>query len=73
MGATAVGVDIVAFTPEHARAARSAYRRYGRNSGHPARLNYGDCMAYAVASVEGEALLFKGDDFAHTDIEAVTR
>lgn len=37
-------------------------------SGHPARLTFGDCMAYAVASVEHRPLLYKGDDFAHTDI-----
>jgi ribonuclease VapC len=51
-----------------ARIARSAYRDFGRGSGHPARLNFGDCFAYALARATGEPLLFKGNDFAHTDI-----
>jgi ribonuclease VapC len=51
------------------RVAREAYRDFGKGSGHPARLNFGDCFAYALAKVTGEALLFKGDDFAHTDIK----
>jgi ribonuclease VapC len=55
-------------TELHARVAREAYRDYGRGSGHPARLNFGDCFAYALARVTGEPLLFKGDDFSHTDI-----
>src|ERR1044071_3520503 len=45
-----------------------AYRDYGRGSGHPARLNFGDCFAYALARATGEPLLFKGDDFRQTDI-----
>jgi uncharacterized protein with PIN domain len=45
-----------------------AYRDYGRGSGHPARLNFGDCFAYALARSIGEPLLFKGEDFRHTDI-----
>ena len=56
------------FTPEHAHLAREAYRRYGRGSGHPARLNFGDCLSYAAARASDEPLLFKGDDFAHTDV-----
>jgi ribonuclease VapC len=55
-------------TELHARVAREAYRDYGRGSGHPARLNFGDCFAYALARATGEPLLFKGDDFSHTDI-----
>jgi ribonuclease VapC len=51
-----------------ARLAREAYRDFGRGSGHPARLNFGDCFAYALARSRGEPLLFKGDDFVHTDI-----
>lgn len=47
-----------------------AYRTYGLGSGHPARLNFGDCFAYALARATGEPLLFKGDDFVHTDITA---
>ena len=48
--------------------ARHAYRVFGRGSGHPAGLNFGDCFAYALARCRGEALLFKGNDFVHTDI-----
>jgi ribonuclease VapC len=55
-------------TEEQARIAREAYRDYGRGSGHPARLNFGDCFAYALARATGEPLLFKGNDFIHTDI-----
>lgn len=55
-------------TEEQARLARAAYQDYGRGSGHPAQLNFGDCFAYALARVTGEPLLFKGDDFIHTDI-----
>ena len=63
-------VEIVAFTPEHANLARQAYRDYGKGSGHPAKLNFGDCMAYALARSERQPLLYVGNDFAHTDIEA---
>ena len=64
------GVDLVSVDAEQADVARSAYRRFrkGRNR---AGLNYGDCFAYALAKVSGEPLLYKGDDFAHTDIGAV--
>jgi ribonuclease VapC len=55
-------------TEVQARIAREAYRDFGRGSGHPARLNFGDCFAYALARSMSEPLLFKGDDFAHTDI-----
>jgi ribonuclease VapC len=57
-------------TPEQARIARQAYRYYGRGSGHPANLNFGDCFAYALARDKGEPLLYKGDDFVHTDIRS---
>ncbi len=63
-------LSIVAVTADHARIARQAYRDYGKGTGHPARLNFGDCFAYALAKSEGEPLLFKGEDFALTDIEA---
>ena len=59
---------IEAVTEAHARIAREAYRDFGRGSGHPARLNFGDCFAYALARATGEPLLFKGYDFSHTDI-----
>jgi ribonuclease VapC len=55
-------------TLEQANIARAAYRDFGRGSGHPAQLNFGDCFAYALAKSMREPLLFKGDDFAHTDV-----
>jgi ribonuclease VapC len=61
-----IGVEPV--TWRQAEIARQAYRDYGRGSGHPARLNFGDCFAYALARETGEELLFVGDDFAHTDV-----
>ena len=57
-------------TMAQARIAREAYRDFGRGSGHPARLNFGDCFAYALAKETGEPLLFKGGDFARTDVTA---
>lgn len=48
--------------------ARAAYRDFGKGSGHPAALNFGDCFAYALARATGEALLYKGDDFVQTDV-----
>lgn len=57
-------------TVEQARIACAAYRSYGLDSGHGAALNFGDCFAYALAKAAGEPLLFKGDDFAKTDIAA---
>jgi ribonuclease VapC len=62
--------DIVVepMTVEQARIARDAYRDFGKGSGHPARLNLGDCFAYALAIDRGEALLFLGDDFRATDV-----
>jgi len=60
--------EIEPVTEAQARIAREAYRDFGRGSGHPARLNFGDCFAYALARTTGEPLLFKGDDFTHTDV-----
>lgn len=60
-------------TEEHAKLARAAYRDFGRGSGHPAKLNFGDCFAYALAKVSGEPLLFKGDDFGHTDVRVALK
>lgn len=57
-------------TEAQARIAREAYRDFGKGSGHPAGLNFGDCFAYALATATGEPLLFKGDDFSHTDVVA---
>lgn len=62
-----LGVDIVPFDAGMAELARDAYRRYGRGN-HPARLNFGDCMAYALAKSTAQPLLFKGQDFTRTDI-----
>ena len=63
------GIEIVAVTPDHADLACKAWRRFGKGN-HPAALNFGDCFAYALAKASGEPLLFKGDDFARTDIAA---
>jgi ribonuclease VapC len=62
------GLVIEPVTEPQARIAREAYRDFGRGSGHPANLNFGDCFAYALARVTGEPLLFKGDDFNRTDL-----
>src|SRR2546425_130378 len=67
-----VGLDIEPVTVAQARLARAAYQAYGKGR-HPAGLNYGDCFAYALAKATGLPLLFKGDDFSQTDIEAVLR
>lgn len=58
-------------TEAQARIARAAYRDFGRSSGHRARVNFGDCFAYALAKAMDEMLLFKGKDFGYTDIKAV--
>jgi ribonuclease VapC len=55
-------------TEPQARIAREAYRDFGKGSSHPAKLDFGDCFAYALAKFTGEPLLFKDDEFAHTDI-----
>ena len=57
-------------TESQARIARQAYRDYGKGSGHPAKLNFGDCFSYALAREKREPLLFKGDDFGHTDLRS---
>ena len=62
-------VDIVPFDEGHLRLARSAFDLYGRGRGNPARLNFGDCMSYALARERNLPLLFKGDDFVHTDLK----
>jgi ribonuclease VapC len=61
---------IEAVTAEQARLAREAYKDFGKGSGHPARLNFGDCFAYALSQTLDEPLLFKGQDFNHTDISS---
>ena len=67
---SAARISVAPVTKEQAEVARRAYRDFGKASGHPARLNFGDCFAYALARISGEPLLFKGDDFSHTDVEA---
>ncbi len=62
------GISIEPVDEQQARIAREAYRDFGRGSGHPARLNFGDCFAYALARSRAEPLLFKGNDFSQTDI-----
>jgi ribonuclease VapC len=57
-------------TEDQARIAREAYRDFGKGSGHPAGLNFGDCFAYALARCVSDTLLFKGNDFAHTNIKS---
>jgi ribonuclease VapC len=61
-------IGVIPFDAHHAQVAREAYTRFGKHPGSKARLNFGDCMTYALAKVTGEPLLFKGDDFTHTDI-----
>jgi len=63
-------VHPVDFTLEMFQLAADAFERFGKGRGHPARLNYGDCMSYAVAKSLSVPLLYKGGDFALTDIEA---
>jgi ribonuclease VapC len=62
-----IGADIVPVDAEQTEAARRAWRRYGKGR-HAAALNYGDCFAYALAQTRGESLLYKGDDFAKTEL-----
>lgn len=63
-------VEVVAVDSEQVQVARAAWRRYGKGR-HPAGLNFGDCFAYALAGTSREPLLFKGEDFARTDVVAV--
>jgi ribonuclease VapC len=63
-----MAISLAAIDEAQARVALEARLRYGRGFGHPARLNYSDCFAYALAKVRNLPLLFIGDDFTHTDI-----
>lgn len=67
---TRSSIQIEPFTAEQAKIARQAHRDFGRGSGHRARLNFGDCMTYALVKVTGQPLLYKGDDFGHTDVRS---
>ncbi len=64
----AARIEIAEVTVEQASAARNAWRYFGRHK-HSARLDFGDCFAYALAKTSGEALLYTGEDFARTDVE----
>jgi ribonuclease VapC len=61
-------IEVESLTAAQAKIARQAYRNYGKGSGHPAGLNFGDCFSYALARDKREPMLWKGDDFGHTDI-----
>ncbi len=63
------GVEIAAMTVGQAEIAHAAYWRFGIGSGHPAKLNFGDCFSYTLAVATGEPVLIKGDDFAQTDVQ----
>jgi len=63
-----VNIIIEPVTAEQAKIARQAYRDYGKGSGHRANLNFGDCFTYALAREKREPVLWKGDDFVHTDL-----
>jgi len=63
-------IQIEPVTAEQARIARQAYRDFGKGSGHPAGLNFGDCFSYALAREKREPMLWKGDDFGHTDFRS---
>lgn len=65
-----LGISIEAVSAEQAAIARAAYRNFGKNSGHPARLNFGDCFVYALTKDKSDELLFVGDDFGKTDLIA---
>lgn len=64
------GIVIQPWTERHLTIARDAFSRYGKGQGHPAQLNFGDCISYALAKAENAPLLYKGGDFALTDIRA---
>jgi ribonuclease VapC len=67
-------IEVVSFARDQATLAATAYRQYGKGSGHAAGLNFGDCFSYALAKLRNEPLLFKGDDFSRTDLKvAVAR
>lgn len=66
----ALALEVVPFTPEQALVAREAFKRYGKGRRAKASLSFGDCFAYALAKDLGAPLLFKGNDFAQTDIPA---
>lgn len=70
---TGLTVKAIDFSSEMFAAARLAFRRYGKGQGHPAQLNFGDRMSYAVAKVYDVPLLYKGNDFSATDLRPAHR
>lgn len=66
--ATTLGLRLVPIALDELQVALQAYRTFGRSSGHRAKLNFGDCFAYACAKTNDAQLLYKGDDFTHTDL-----
>jgi ribonuclease VapC len=64
-------MQVVPVTVEQIEIARAAFRKYGRGR-HKAGLNFGDCFSYALAKASGEPLLYKGDDFALTDLAVIS-
>ena len=64
-----LSLETIAVDSAQSRVGYEAFLRFGRGSGHAARLNFGDCFSYALAKTRNLPLLFKGDDFIHTDIE----
>lgn len=66
--AEALGLRLVGIGALELASALDAHQRYGRDSGHPAKLNFGDCFAYACAKTNGARLLYKGNDFSKTDL-----
>ena len=66
-----LGISLHPFTTEHVMEAKLAYARFGKGQGHPAQLNFGDCISYALAKVTGLPLAFKGEDFNLTDLEVL--
>ena len=68
----AADMAVVPIETDDADAAVTAFARFGKGRGHPARLNLGDCFAYALARRHGVSLLFKGDDFSKTDLGDAT-
>lgn len=64
-------IELLGSDARQARIAAEAFERFGRGTGHPAKLNFGDCLSYAAAAARGAPLLFKGDDFIHTDVSRV--
>jgi ribonuclease VapC len=66
-------IELLSTTPEQAEIAIGAFSKFGRGSGHPAKLNMGDCFAYAMAKSLKVPLLFVGNDFIHTDIKSALK